>query len=87
MDLSTILLWFGILACVYMACNIGANDVANAMGTSVGAKSLTFRQAVWDLCFFRNVHKLRPGHVLTLKSGEISTRLAMSPSSTSAVFA
>lgn len=36
-----------LVAGFYMAWNIGANDVANAMGTSVGSGALTLRQAIY----------------------------------------
>ncbi|WNY23373.1 Sulfate permease CysP [Methanimicrococcus hongohii] len=35
-----------VLAGFYMAWNIGANDLANAMGTTVGSKSLTIKQVI-----------------------------------------
>ena len=41
-----VVLVLSILVCAYMAWNIGANDVANAMGTSVGSRALTLKQAV-----------------------------------------
>jgi PiT family inorganic phosphate transporter len=40
------ILGFATLVGFYMAANIGANDLANAMGTSVGSGALTMNQAV-----------------------------------------
>jgi len=43
---ETILIILALVISFYMAWNIGANDVANAMGTSVGSGALTLKQAI-----------------------------------------
>lgn len=46
MDTMTIAFYIAIVVSLYMAWNIGANDVANAFGTSVGSKEITITVAV-----------------------------------------
>ena len=46
MGSETILLYLAVVFGFYMAWNIGANDVGNSMGTSVGSRALTLKQAV-----------------------------------------
>jgi inorganic phosphate transporter, PiT family len=43
---ETILIVLALVISFYMAWNIGANDVANAMGTSVGSGALTLKWAI-----------------------------------------
>ena len=46
MEIEVILKILVLVVGFYMAWNIGANDVSNAMGTSVGSGALTLRRAV-----------------------------------------
>jgi PiT family inorganic phosphate transporter len=46
MEYTTILLGLALLFGLYMAWGIGANDVANAMATSVGSKALSVKNAI-----------------------------------------
>ena len=50
---------FGLL----MAFGIGANDVSNAMGTSVGSKTITAKQAIIIAMVFEFAGKIGRAHV------------------------
>ncbi len=52
MSVTLILLIVAVVSGFYVAWNIGANDVANAVGTSVGSGALTLKQAVLIAAIF-----------------------------------
>jgi inorganic phosphate transporter, PiT family len=56
---------FSAFCSFFMAWGIGANDVANAMGTSVGSKTITLRQAVLIAVVFEIAGSLLAGGQVT----------------------
>ena len=74
-----------ILACLFgffMAWGVGANDVANAMGTSVGSGALTIKQAIIIAMIFEFAGAWLAGGAVTstIRKGIIETAsIAQSP--------
>jgi len=70
----TLLIFAGIVG-FFMAWGIGANDVANAMGTSVGSKALTVKQAIFIAAIFEFAGAYLAGGEVTstIRKGIISS--------------
>ena len=77
MDGVTLLLAATAISGLYMAWNIGANDVANAMGTSVGSGALTLRSALIVAALFEFVGALFAGGTVTrtISAGIVETEV------------
>ena len=76
-EYGTILLVLACLFGFFMAWGVGANDVANAMGTSVGSRALTIKQAILVAMVFEFLGAYLAGGSVTqtIRSGIVDSSM------------
>ena len=81
MEPTTILLMLALVFGLYMAWGIGANDVANAMATSVGSRAITVKQAILIAAVFEFLGAFLAGGEVTatIRKGIIDADLISDP--------
>lgn len=77
MDTMTLYIVLAAIFGLYMAWALGANDVANAMATSTGAKAISFKQALIIAAVFEFAGAVLAGGAVTstIRSGIVDTSL------------